>query len=78
MRRSVLETTRRILGLPVIHQTGLLVHQLVQAAAQGHVQLLVTAADSEQWDIAGERRADQRQYRPIALGVFESSVRRGH
>ena len=53
-----------------------LVHMLVQAAAQRHVELLDAAADGQERHAAGNRAADQRQRGGVAVGVGEVALPR--
>ena len=72
MRRRVVHVDVGRLGRAMIAAAFDLVHELVQRAAQRHVDLLQAAADREQRHAAIDRMADQRQ----GGGVARRIVRR--
>ncbi len=77
MRRGVLQATRGVLWLAMVHHAGLLVDELVQGAAQRDIEFLMAAAHREQRQVPGQRRPDQRQGAGIALWVVRHGQRLG-
>src|SRR5690606_36677841 len=77
VRRTVLRA-QRILGvLAVVHHPGDLVHLLVQATAQGHVDLLQAAADRQYRQAHGDRTRGQGQGVGVAGGVVQVALPAG-
>ena len=78
MRRGILQATRRVLGLAMVHQAGLLVHELMQGAAQRDIELLMAAAHREQGQVprASAARISGRD-RGVALGIVQHRQRLG-
>ena len=77
VRRGILQATRGVLRLAMVHHAGLLVHELVQGAAQRDIEFLMAAAHREQGQVPGQRRPNQRQGTGIALWVVRHGQRLG-
>jgi len=74
--RVVAELARQLAVAPVVELAGQLVDQLVQAAAERDVELLVAAADRQHGHAALQRHADQRQGGGVALAVVQGALAR--
>jgi hypothetical protein len=71
MGRSIW-ATRGILPGTVIEPAGELVHPLVQSTTERDIQFLDPAADRQDWQVAPDRLADQRERRRIAIRVMQN------
>ncbi|MNN84973.1 hypothetical protein D3C81_2021960 [compost metagenome] len=66
-----------VLRFTVVQVTRQLVHALVQAAAEGHVQFLETTTDTEHRHCGGNGRLQQRQGQAVTCKIVPGTFRAG-